>query len=99
MTSLFTYDSMVHFELIDIYSYFLETERILKKGGMALFHHSNNTENYMINFATGRYGRNYMSADIFAYLVNRAGLQVVEQHIIDWDMSPELDCITLVKSI
>lgn len=95
-TALFTYDSMVHFELMDIYSYLLETRRILKRGGMALFHHSNNTENYKINFATGRYGRNYMSAEIFAYLAHRAGLEVLEQQLVNWRECKDLDCITLV---
>ena len=87
---------MVHFELIDIYSYLLETKRILETGGMALFHHSNNTKNYKINFATGRYGRNYMSAELFAYLAHRAGLEVMEQHLVNWGECKDLDCITLV---
>lgn len=95
-TALFTYDSMVHFELMDIYSYLLETKRILKTGGMALLHHSNNTEDYRINFATGKYGRNYMSAEIFAYLAHRVGVEVVEQHLVDWGECKDLDCITLV---
>lgn len=95
-TALFTYDSMVHFELMDIYSYLLETKRILKAGGMALFHHSNNTEDYRINFATGRCGRNYMSAEIFAYLAHRSGLEVVNQRLVDWGEFKDLDCVTLV---
>jgi ubiquinone/menaquinone biosynthesis C-methylase UbiE len=95
-TSLFTYDAMVHFEMWDVFNYLKETKRILKNGGMALFHHSNNTENYKVTFATGTGGRNYMSKDLFAYLCNRAGLSVIKQEIIDWD-SPQLDCITLVK--
>lgn len=95
-TSLFTYDSMVHFEMWDIFNYLKETRRILKNGGMALFHHSNNTENYKVTFATGTAGRNYMSKDLFAYLCNRAGLSVIQQEVIDWG-SPQLDCITLVR--
>lgn len=96
-TSLFTYDAMVHFEMWDVFNYLKETKRILKNGGMALFHHSNNTENYKITFETGVGGRNYMSKDLFAYLCNRAGLSVVEQEVIDWS-SPKLDCITLVRA-
>lgn len=95
-TSLFTYDAMVHFEMWDVFSYLKETRRILKNGGMALFHHSNNTENYKITFVTGTGGRNYMSKDLFAYLCNRAGLNVIEQEVIDWSR-PQLDCITLVR--
>lgn len=95
-TSLFTYDAMVHFEMLDIFNYLKETCRILKNGGMALFHHSNNTENYKVTFSTGTNGRNYMSKDLFAYLCNRAGLNVIEQKVIDWN-HPQLDCITLVR--
>ncbi|WP_313340224.1 class I SAM-dependent methyltransferase [Lacrimispora sp.] len=98
ITSLFTYDAMVHFEMWDVFSYLKETKRILKNGGMALFHHSNNTESNNVTFATGTAGRNYMSKDLFEYLCNRAGLNVVEQKVIDWS-SPLLDCITLVSKL
>ncbi|GFI46956.1 hypothetical protein IMSAGC019_02276 [Lachnospiraceae bacterium] len=96
-SALFTYDAMVHFEMLDIFEYLKETYRILKIGGKALFHHSNNAEDYKITFSTGTSGRNYMSAQLFAYLSNRAGLKVVEQKIINWGKSKDLDCITLVE--
>ncbi len=98
-TALFTYDAMVHFELIDIFEYLRETKRILKKGGRALFHHSNNTQDYRITFFTGVNGRNYMSKDIFAHLVDRAGLKVLEQHVISWGGIEKLDCVTLVEKL
>lgn len=96
-TAIFTYDSMVHFEMMDIFSYLKETQRILVKGGKGLFHHSNNTSDYKVNFESGVHGRNYMSKDIFAYLCNRAGLKVIAQETIDWGGVKELDCITLVE--
>ncbi len=96
-TALFTYDSMVHFEMMDIFGYLKETKRILKSGGRALFHHSNNTEDYRITFSTGSCGRNYMSKQLFAYLANRAGLKVLEQKLIDWSGHKDLDCLTLVE--
>lgn len=96
-TSLFTYDAMVHFEMMDVFNYLKETQRILKDGGRALFHHSNNTEDYRITFSTGASGRNYMSSQLFAYLANRAGLKVIEQKKIDWSGKKELDCLTLVE--
>lgn len=95
-TALFTYDAMVHFEMLDIFQYLKETKRVLAEGGKALFHHSNNTKNYKITFSTGSQGRNYMSKQLFAYLANRAGLTVIEQHEIDWGEDKKLDCITLV---
>lgn len=96
-TSLFTYDAMVHFEMLDIFQYLKETYRILISGGRALFHHSNNTEDYKITFSTATHGRNYMSKDLFAHLADRAGLIVLEQNVIEWNGVPGLDCITLVE--
>lgn len=96
-TALFTYDAMVHFEMLDVYSYLKETYRILKPNGMALFHHSNNTESYKVDFATGKNCRNYMSMELFAHLCNRSGLEVVSQKAIDWSGVKDLDGITLVK--
>lgn len=96
-TSLFTYDAMVHFELLDVFNYLKETHRVLTRGGRALFHHSNNTEDYRISFATGSSGRNYMSKELFAHLANRAGLKIIEQHLIDWTGIKGLDCVTLVE--
>lgn len=98
-TSLFTYDAMVHFELLDIYNYLKETYRILTPGGYALFHHSNDSSNYTNSFAkcSNPHGRNFMDKKIFAYLAYRAGFDIVEQQVIDWGSSKELDCITLLK--
>lgn len=96
-TSLFSYDAVVHFEMLDIFNYLKETHRILRGGGMALFHHSNNTESYKVSFETGKSGRSYMSAQLFAHLCNRAGLEVIEQKVISWDNYKNLDCITLTQ--
>lgn len=96
-SSLFTYDSMVHFESIDIYHYLLETYRILVKGGKALFHHSNNHKDYRVSFQTDIAGRNYMSSDLFAHFADRAGFHVVQQKIIDWGGVKESDTITLLE--
>lgn len=59
-TALFTYDAMVHFELLDIYEYLRETYRVLRAGGMALFHHSNDSRDYRNSFlhCTNHIGRN-----------------------------------------
>ncbi|MCR5416435.1 MAG: class I SAM-dependent methyltransferase [Pseudobutyrivibrio sp.] len=97
-TSLFTYDAMVHFELIDINSYLSETYRILKKGGYALFHHSNDDSDYRNWFGgtTNPGGRSFMSKKIFAHLAYRNGFEIVDQVVIDWSAS-NMDCITLVR--
>lgn len=92
-TAVFSYDAMVHFELLDIFEYLKEINRILVQGGRALIQHSNNTEDYKVTFLTGKGGKNYMSAQLFAHLSNRAGLTVIEQHIINGG----LDCLTLLE--
>ena len=95
-TALFTYDAMVHFEMLDVWSYLNDIFRVLKQGGRALFHHSNNTSNYKASFGTAVKGRSFMSKEAFAYLAYRAGFEILEQQVINWGI-PSLDCITLVE--
>lgn len=97
-SALFTYDSMVHFEMFDINNYLKETFRVLKNGGMALFHHSNLASDYRqtYNNSGNPGGRNFMSKELFAYLAYKAGFEIIEQQVIDWSL-PSMDCITLVK--
>ena len=40
---------------------------------------------------------NNMSKDLFAYLSYRAGFDVVDQKVIDWEGDKNLDCVTLLK--
>lgn len=94
-TAIFSYDSMVHFESIDVYHYLIETQRVLVTGGMALYHHSNNHNDYRVSFMTGENGRNYMSMDLFAHFADRAGLEIVEQEIYKWGNVE--DGITLLR--
>lgn len=99
-SALFTYDAMVHFEMFDVYNYLKETYRVLKIGGMALFHHSNLASDYRQTFKDSGNpgGRNFMSKELFAYLAYKAGFEIVEQQVIDWSL-PGMDCITLVRKI
>lgn len=96
-TALFTYDAMVHFELLDIFSYLKDIQRVLLPGGKALFHHSNNSVDYRLDFSNGPAGRNYMSQGLFAYLAYRAGFEVIQQQLIDWGGIKDSDCISLVQ--
>ena len=95
-TALFTYDAMVHFELLDIAKYLQETYRILVDGGMGLFHHSNNSSDYKASFSNALHGRSFMSKDIFAHLAYKAGFKIIDQQVIDW-IERDLDCLTLVQ--
>ena len=87
---------MVHFEMMDIFEYLKDIHRVLRKGGMALFHHSNNTSNYKNSYSTATGGRSYMSKELFAYLAYRAGFEIVEQRVFDWNVK-DLDCVSLVR--
>lgn len=60
-----------------------ETKRILRGNGLALFYHSNNTGLYKVSFEKGKSGRSFMSSQLFAHLCNRAGLEIIEQKVID----------------
>lgn len=96
-TALFSYDAMVHFEMLDIYEYLVDIYRVLVIGGKVLLHHSNNDKNYKASFNNTKHGRSFMNKDIFAYLAYRVGFEVVEQKIIDWDGHRGIDCITLLE--
>lgn len=96
-TALFSYDAMVHFELMDIYEYLKDIYRVLADGGRGLIHHSNYASDYKASFANGLRNRSFMSKDIFAYLAHRSGFTVLNQKIIDWYGCEALDCITLLE--
>lgn len=96
-TALFSYDSMVHFEMMDIYQYLHDIYRVLQTGGKALLHHSNYTADYKVDFMHAPHARCFMSKDIFAYFANRTGFKIIGQQVIDWYGESGLDCITLLE--
>ena len=96
-TALFTYDSMVHFEMMDVYEYLKDIYRILGDGGKALFHHSNYSDNYKADFAHAPHARCFMDKNIFAYFAHKVGFKILVQEVIDWHDAKQLDCITLVE--
>lgn len=97
-SALFCYDAMVHFEMLDIYEYLTDIFRVLKKGGYALIHHSNNGKDYKAAFASTLNGRSFMTKEVFAYLAYRAGFEIIDQKVIDWQIE-DIDCISLIKKI
>jgi ubiquinone/menaquinone biosynthesis C-methylase UbiE len=102
-TAIFTYDSMVHFEMSDILSYIKDANRILVNGGKILFHHSNADFNPELNYTQKPHSRNFMSADIFAYLALRNGFNILSQDVFSWGGSeksyPDIDCLSLCQKI
>lgn len=96
-TALFSYDAMVHFEMLDIYEYLKDIHRVLRGGGRALIHHSNYDGDYTASFINAPHGRSYMNANIFSYLSSRCGFRILDQRIIPWGEYKQLDCITLLE--
>lgn len=103
-SSVFCYDAMVHFEMLDIYDYLYDINRVLKSGSFALFHHSNNHDP-LATFARSLHGRAFMTKELFAHFSYRAGFEVISQELIDWgneennNLVKDCDCITLLKKI
>ncbi len=96
-TALFSYDAMVHFEMIDIYEYLKDIYRVLVSGGKVLIHHSNYDKDYRASFINSPHGRSYMNSSTFAYLAFRAGFKVLEQKPIEWGNVKKLDCISFLE--
>lgn len=97
-SSLFCYDAMVHFEMMDVYEYLKDIYRVLKRGGYALIHHSNNGKDYRAAFASAYNGRSFMTKDVFAYLAYRVGFEIVNQQVIDWQIK-DIDCVSLIRKV
>jgi ubiquinone/menaquinone biosynthesis C-methylase UbiE len=100
-TAIFTYDSMVHFEMLDILSYIKDANRILVNGGKILFHHSNADFSPELYYTEKPHSRNFMSADIFAYFALRNGFNVLSQDVFSWgggeNCYPDIDCLSLCQ--
>lgn len=95
-TAAFSYDAMVHFELMTMASYLKETGRVLKPGGKALFHHSAYDQNPTGHFTQSPHWRNYMTQDLFAHLASRAGLRIIDTISFPWSDEIITDALTLM---
>ncbi len=94
---VYSFDSMVHFANEVIQEYLKDFYRVLKPGGHCFCHHSNYTGNPGGDFRQSPHWRNFMSKELFACFSVAAGLQVVEQKLVDWGSEPALDCITILR--
>lgn len=96
ITAAFSYDAMVHFEVLTIAAYLSELHRVLKPGGRALLHHSNYSSNPTGCFTDNPGWRNFMSTDIMKYLLSRSGLRALSIDEIDW-AAPKSDALTFLE--
>ena len=97
VSAIFCYDAMVHFEYDAVLSYITDAFRILRRGGRALFHHSNLDGHPSSDYKSNPHWRNFMSKNLFAHAAARAGFHVLEQVTMDWDGVRKLDCLTLLE--
>ncbi len=98
ITAVFSYDAMVHFEMLTVASYLAEISRILRQRGRALLHHSNYGENPEGKFTDNPGWRNFMTMDIMRYLASRNNLKVVKHRIMNWK-APKTDALTLLERL
>jgi ubiquinone/menaquinone biosynthesis C-methylase UbiE len=102
-TSVFCYDAMVHFEMLDVLEYIKDANRILTLGGKILFHHSNIDFYPELSGLQKPLWRNFMSADIFVYLATRFGFKVLSQDVFSFgrgkNFYPNTDCLSLCEKI
>lgn len=98
LTSIFCYDAMVHFSPDVVASYLLDTKRVLRRGGLALYHHSNYQAPKSRHYGLNPGARNHMTQDLFRSLAEVAGLAVRESLVLPWGGVDGLDCVTLVQT-
>lgn len=95
LTMIYCFDAMVHFEPSVIESYLRDTPRVLKPGGYAFYHHSN--DGTSTDWRKNQGARNQMTKDKFAQLAEAAGLEIANQRVINWDKYKDLDCLSLLR--
>lgn len=98
-TLVYCFDAMVHFDSDIVRSYLQEFGRVLKPRGHGFCHHSNYEKNPGGNFRDNPAWRNFMSQSLFRHYCAKEGLEVVRSQIIDWDGTPGLDCVTLLRKL
>jgi ubiquinone/menaquinone biosynthesis C-methylase UbiE len=96
-SALFSYDAMLHFELLDVLDYLRETARVLRPGGRALLHVSNNLENPGGHYHQNRLWRNFGSLDVVRHVADRLGLRTLEHTTLDWEGQKAIDGLLLVE--
>jgi ubiquinone/menaquinone biosynthesis C-methylase UbiE len=84
-STVYSYDAMVHFELLTMASYIKEIGRVLRPGGRAIIHHSNYGKNPSGKFDENPSWRNFMPSGLVVHLADRNGLRVLEHQVFPWN--------------
>ncbi len=97
MSALYCYDTMVHFEMLDVFDYLRETARVLRPGGRALLHVSNNDATPGQFYQDNTHWRNFGSAAMFRHAATRLGFRVLDWELLDWAGAPQIDALLLIE--
>jgi len=97
LTAIFCYDAMVHFSPDLVEAYLRDTARVLKPGGMALYHHSNYPVPRDRHYGQNLHARNHMTESLFRQFSGGAGLAIVDTLPIEWGGVANLDRLTLLR--
>ena len=93
---VFSFDSLVHVEQAVIGNYLGEIARVLKPGGRAFIHHSNLAGlPPNLPYYTHERGANVSAASVVS-AAGAAGLLVLVQETVTWNIPVCLDCFTLL---
>ena len=104
-SSVYSYDSMVHFEATDVISYLSEISRVLRPGGRALLHYSNTQDNPEGTYAEDPRWRAFFSEPMMRHFGSRVGLRSLASKVISWPPPPVLsgtanaDAVTLLEKV
>ncbi|MGN6371246.1 MAG: class I SAM-dependent methyltransferase [Phycisphaerae bacterium] len=91
VTFIYSFDSVVHFEIDLVRTYMVEFKRVMRPGATAFIHHSNVGSG---TYGTNVHGRSGVSAESFKQACESVGLVCDKQRILDWGPNKKLDCIT-----
>jgi len=99
VTLLYSWDSMVHFELEIIEDYIAEFVRIMKPGATGLIHHSNygTLTKTKKRWKDNPSWRSHVTGHEVWLLLEKYGLEVTRQDLFPWDHIINLDCVTCFR--
>lgn len=95
---VYSFDAMVHFDRDIVRDYVREFARVMRPGARGFVHYSNYgqfAEDPDSNWRQNPHWRSTMSRALFAEFCAEAGLEVVQDRLVDWEGVPQLDCVTV----
>jgi SAM-dependent methyltransferase len=95
VTTIYCWDSAVHFEKGVVLSYIREFARVLKPGGTGFFHHSALGNRAHNNIKRNPHWRSNVSKELVTQACQANGLSVTLQQPVPWP--PIVDCATIFR--